>query len=326
MSASVVRPPSPANRLGIDYRTPPPRKVGVTIVDAHTHLYGGEQLSAMLEAANLYGVGPILSMTPLAEVEAVRAACGDRVRFIAIPHWKSIARTDEFRAAWMRDLERFRELGARLCKFWMAPKMRKEHGLTVDHEFVRPVVHEAVRLGYEFMIHVADPSVWWSEGKPYADTHTYGEKAAQYPQLEWLLDTVAPRHVSGVHMAGSVEDLDRLDRLMERHANLLLDTSATKWMVREVSRHPRSVHDFVVRWGDRILFGSDLVASAGYREFDHYASRYWAHQRLWETDCDGESPIDDPDVDEPPTLRGCNLPPDTLEKIYSTNIRRLGWV
>lgn len=316
---------SPANRLGIDYRTPPPRKVDGPILDIHTHIYAGEHARLLFEAADVYGVGRMFSMTPLRDVEALGSAWGARLEFIAIPDWKRIARTEEFRRQWIADLEAFRGHGARICKLWMAPKMRREHGLTADHEFLRPVIWEAFELGYDFMIHVGDPSIWWRAGGPYGDTQAFGTKDEQYGQLEWLLDSVAPRTVIAAHMGGSIEELDRLQRLLDRYPNLHLDSSATKWIVREASRRPDAVRGFILRNVQRVLFGSDLVASEKYATFDHYASRYWAHQMLWETARRGESPIDDPDAEQPPRLHGCDLPAEALRAMYCGNAARLGY-
>jgi hypothetical protein len=150
------------------------------------------------------------------------------------------------------------------------------------------------------------------------------------------------------HMGGWPEDLDFLDGLLERHPGLVLDTSATKWMVREVSRHPRErVVRFLARWSGRILFGSDIVseevhlvrkagptpgrvvadlASSPGEAFDLYASRYFALRTMWETAYEGESPIADPDLKmvdpsayddmSAPPLRGLSLPADMLRVLY----------
>lgn len=314
---------TPANRLSIDYRDVPARKTTGPIIDAHTHIKDAESAKLFFEAADTYGIGDVVSMTPLKNVNVLREIYADRLRFIAIPNWEKQDATEAFRASWIDDLTTFRERGARVCKFWVAPYLRGKYGLTLTHEFLRPVVEHALELGYDFMIHVADPTLWWAAGGKYEDTAKFGTKSEQYEQLEWLLAWAAPRFVIGAHMAGNVEDPGFLAGLLERHANLYLDSSATKWMVREVSNNPAAVRDLIVAFPDRILFGSDLVSDPKYDTFDHYASRYWAQLRLWETACDGESPIEDPDAADPPRLVGIDLPEDVLRKMYFENARRL---
>lgn len=313
------------NRLGIDYRTPPPRAISGPILDIHCHLYAGPHLQAYFEAADLYRITRMVSMSPLADVPTLQREHPGRLDFIAIPNWREMAYADAFRDSWMRDLERFRALGARLCKLWMAPRIRQQHGLSANHPFVRPVVDEAIRLGYNFMIHVADPSAWWEQGKPYFGDARVGAKEEQYPQLEWLCDHVAPRFVIAAHMGGFIERPDFLESLLQRFPNLYLDTSATKWIVRGVSQHPDAVRGLIQRHPERFLFGSDQVARVNLDSFEHYASRYWSHQTLWETHYRGESPIADPDAPFGPQLAGLALPPDVLRKLYSENAARLGF-
>jgi hypothetical protein len=46
---------------------------------------------------------------------------------------------------------------------------------------------------------------------------------------------------------------------------------------------------------------------------------------MWETACRGESPIEDPDADDPPRLAGVDLPAEVLRKMYRENAVRLGY-
>ena len=316
---------SPANRLGIDYHDVPARKVTCRIVDAHSHVHSVAEADVLLPAATAYGITDMLTMTPMPQVAELREEYGDRLGFIAIPDWRSWAVTRDFRDKWLWDLERFREIGAVLCKFWMAPPMRSQHGLTLEHEFLQPVIDTALKLGFNFMTHIGDPAAWFEPGGRYADASKFGTHRDQFGQLDFLLDKVSPRFVVGAHMGGCIEDLPLLQELLDRHPNYHLDSSATKWIVRGVASQPEAAREFVIRNQDRILFGSDLV-TATQHDFDHYASRYWAHLQVWETPYRGESPIEDPDADNPPKLAGLDLPTEVLEKLYHANAERLGLV
>jgi predicted TIM-barrel fold metal-dependent hydrolase len=315
--------PSPANRLDLDYRAVPARRVATRIVDVHAHVHNVPSVAALFAAAEAYGISKIVSMTPLDEVAAMRSDYRERLNFIAIPRWRRMANSAAFQKQWLADLEAFRTLGARRMKFWMAPPMRGQYGLTLHDPFFQPLIQEGLRLGYDFMVHVGDPSEWFAPGGRYADGQIFGTKHEQYPQLEHLLDTVAPRNVIAAHMGGSCEEPAFLQNLLDRHDNLFLDSSATKWVVRAIARQPEAVRAFMIRNQDRILFGSDLVVSADY-DFEHYASRYWTHLMLWETAYRGESPIADPDAEDPPRLAGVDLPAAVLRKFYDTNAARLG--
>ncbi len=170
------------------------------------------------------------------------------------------------------------------------------------------------------IIHVSDPDIWFETR--YADSSAYGTKREQYVALETVLTRHPGISFIGAHMAGSPEDLDFAGSLLEKHPNYHVDTSATKWMVRELSKRPEETRAFFEKYRDRILFGSDNFVMPG-RDTHLYNTRYWAHQILWESDKQVMSPIHDDDYGGKPMIRGTNLPPDILEDIYLNNACRL---
>ena len=345
-------PRNPSNLHDLDYRAEAARFPHLPhgIVDVHSHV-NGERASALLrEAMDLYGVGEIWSMTALEQVPAVRRVLGDRLRLIAVPDWTSKDRRHAHGEGFLERIEAYHRAGARICKFWAAPRITDfaiELGDPGMFRLDAPARVEAMglaqSLGMSFMTHVADPDTWFATR--YRDASRYGAKRDHYLPLERLLDRFDVPWIAA-HLAGWPEDLGFLAGLLDRHPNLHLDASATKWIVREVSRHEReAVIDFLRRFEGRVLFGSDIVttddhlchaegktemaakASAPEDAFDLYASRYWALRTLWETDHDGPSPIADPDlamVDpnrhgpmDAPRLRGKRLPADLLRSFYA---------
>lgn len=348
---------NPSNRWGLDYRAEAallPRRER-PIIDAHLHLSGVRAVEIFRDVAALYGVGRFLSMTPLEQVPVVREILGDRVRFIAVPNFAGRDRRHEHGRGFLDAIGRFHELGSRVVKFWSAPRgldVGRECGdpdlLRLDSPMRLEAMELANRLGMSFMVHVADPDTWFATR--YADPSRYGTKASHYEPLRRLLDRFANPWIAA-HFGGWPEDLDALDLLLARHPNLSLDISATKWIVREISRHPRSrVLDFMTRWSGRLLFGSDIVvledhlrdaaetetgakASDPESAFDLYASRYWAYRTMLETSWRGPSPIADPDLaavapdrhgpQDAPELRGLDLPEPILASLYHDAAARL---
>jgi hypothetical protein len=344
-------PRNPSNLHGLDYRAEAARfqRLSHPIIDVHAHVQGARASRLLREAMDLYGVHDIWSMTALDQVSAVREVLGQRLRLIAVPDFASKDRRHAHGEGFLERIQAYHALGARICKFWAAPRITDfavELGDASMFRLDAPPRIEAMRLaeslGMSFMTHVADPDTWFATR--YADATRYGQKADHYLPLERLLDRFQVPWIAA-HMGGWPEDLGFLAGLLDRHANLNLDASATKWMVRELSRHDRAaLVDFLDRFRGRILFGSDIVttddhlvhaegktemaakASAPEDAFDLYASRYWALRTLWETDHEGTSPIADPDlamVDpsrhgplDAPTLRGKRLPPDLLRTLY----------
>jgi hypothetical protein len=349
---------NPSNLHALDYRAeaarlgPPP----TPIIDAHLHLSGARAVEVFAEAARLYGVERFLSMTPLPMVEPVQERLGHRVEFIAVPNWLSPDRLHEHGRGFLDTIERFHALGSRVVKFWAAPRgldVGREIGepdlLRLDSPWRREAMRLAESLGMRFMVHVADPDTWFATR--YADRSLYGAKEDHYEPLRRLLDE-HPVPWIAAHCGGSPEDLGRLDTLLAAHPNLHLDCSATKWMVRELSRHPRPrLLAFLERWRGRILFGSDIVthddhlldrdgksemsakASDAESAFDLYASRYWAYRTMLEGSASGPSPIADPDlaaVDaarhgpfDSPMLQGFALPAELLRELYAGAAERL---
>lgn len=348
-------PVSAANRLGLDYRAeaerlgPPP----VPIVDAHLHIHGPEAAELLDEVASCYGVTEFVSQSSIHDATSIRRIFGDRVRFVATPEYMAKDKKHAFTTGFVENLEVWhREYGSKMVKFWGAPRLRDvltmydlDPGMAAfDSPWRIEVAERAVELGMMFMVHVADPDTWFKT--KYADASVYGTKAQQYESLDNLLGRFdVPCLIA--HMGGWPEDLDFLDRLLQRHPRAILDTSATKWMVREISKHDTlRLTGFLDRHRGRILFGSDIVthdehlrtsdpaenrygvhlAASRDQAFELYASRYWALRTMFETAYRGESPIVDPDlamVDpetfdalSAPELHGHNLGDERLRVLY----------
>jgi hypothetical protein len=356
-----VSTPRAANLLGLDYRAqaarlgPPPAPGG--IIDIHSHIHGERAAPLYDQARRLFGVSMTYTMTQLPLVPPVKAALGDSVRFVAIPTWSHPDKNESHRGQYLRDIESFAtDHGARMMKVWASPALRTfvPDGATdlmdIDSRWRREACRLAQSLKMMFMVHVADPDTWFA--RKWNDPGVYGTKAHQYVGLRRMLDDF-PSPWIAAHMGGWPEDLNFLDGLLTAHPNLHLDTSATKWIVRELSRHPRSeAAGFVTKWRKRIFFGSDLVtiddqlsitktsasrmadlSNSPEEALELYCSRYWTLRTLLETTHEGPSPIADPDLKmtdparfndlSSPTLRGLGLPRDVLEDLYVNNARRI---
>jgi Amidohydrolase len=348
----------PANRLQLNYRrlTESFTKLPYPIIDVHTHINGTSAAPIYAEAAEGYGIGLTYSMTSQREVPTIRQIVGDRIQFIAIPDFANKDRRASFGAAYRDAIPYFKSLGSKIVKFWNAPRIYEASDepfatspFRLDSPERQEVMKAAMDLGMIFMAHIADPDTWFST--KFQDSRRYGTKAQQYEVFEEVLSKF-PAPWIAAHMGGYPENLPFLSGLLERNPNLYLDCSATKWIVRELSKHPpEETRAFFTRWKGRILFGSDIVTSDAHLSddrnsnemdskastpedaYDLYASRYWALRTLLETDHVGPSPIADPDLHllhpeqfsplDAPLLRGFALPPDVLRALYHDTARSL---
>lgn len=321
-----VVPQSDPNRLGLDYRAEATRLPwNGPIWDVHNHINGIEAARKFFEVADVFGIDKVWTMGQLEHVDEVRAEFGDRVNFIAVPNYTA-GKTDPaaFSTDWLHRIEKFREKGSRVVKLWAAPRGLdfSEH-LQLDTPIRREGIKLARSLDMMFMVHISDPDTWFATH--YKDEKKYGSKLDQYVPFERLLDEYHDVPWIAAHMGGDPEHLDHLQQLLDDHPNLYLDTSATKWMVRELSKHPHEFRDFCQRNPGRVMFGSDIVASEDNIDFDLYASRWWALRALFETDYDGPSPIVDPDLslvdptlpkESTAALRGASFDEPTLQMVY----------
>lgn len=374
---SLARPQSAANRFGVDYRAVAARlgEPVVPIIDFHAHIGGIEASKLFAEVASTFGVTTVQSMVGLSAAKEIKDSLksaglwgynpqtrrGINMHFIAFPNFRQESRRHAMTDGFLNDIQGFHDQhGAKMMKLWNAPRMRElfpgDEGKDVvefDSEWRVRQAQLAESLGMMIMVHVADPDTWFATR--YADRATYGTKADHYRALERMIDRF-PKPWVAAHMGGWPEDLAFLDSLLSRHQNLYLDTSATKWILRELSAHPAGrVCDFLLKWQGRILFGSDIVtmddqlapkpapkdgtkpanaspmadlADSPEAAFDLYASRYAALRTMFETDYTGESPIADPDlvmIQQPgatpmsaPQLRGLSLDRDLLRTLYSS--------
>lgn len=347
------------NRLGLNYLTEAERfkKFSHPLIDVHSHIHGGHAAQVYERVARLYGVGLTYSMTHLEELLPVQEVLKGTLRLIAMPKFASKEPLVEHGVGYLRRVEAAYRLGARIVKFWNAPRLYDfapnypfaDHPLRLTSPGKLEVMEGAARLGMYFMVHIADPDTWFHT--KYRDSVRYGTKRQNHLMLEEMLTRFVVPTI-GAHMAGSAEDLEYLSSLLERFPHLYLDVSATKWIVREISKHPiEEARSFFIRWQERILFGSDIVtqdahlvasegktgketqASSAEEAFELYASRYWALRTLFETNYVGESPIADGDLHmvapdrfsplDAPALRGLNLPDEVLERLYFRNAERL---
>jgi hypothetical protein len=339
MSTTAPAATSPEHNVtGIDYAQRAHfRYHGPPLLDIHSHVTLTQptdtatpgqasnlaQAETMLEVATEFQVGRIYTMCPPEHIPKLRERFGNRLGFNGSIGKQRIDSPDEEA---YRLLDHFLTEGIEIVKFWAAPRGR-DRGLLVDAPWRMVAAQRAIAAGIRlFMVHVGDPDAWFRT--VYTDSAKYGTKEDQYAGLIRLLVAFPEANWIGAHMGGDVEHPDHLEALLERFPNFYVDTSATKWQVREVSARGDAVRSLIRRYPQRFLFGSDLVTRDGLPR-EHYVSRYWCQRTLWESDWEGRSPIADPDyVAEPggpstPLLSGIDLPAEVLEMVYHSNAERL---
>jgi predicted TIM-barrel fold metal-dependent hydrolase len=236
--------------------------------------------------------------------------------------------------------------GAKGIKFFKAMGLgaRDADGKLVRMDAVRfdPIMAQAAKLNTVIAIHVGDPKAFfepptpqnerWDELKLAPDWSFHGEDYPPLMDLWKQTERLITRHPGTtfllIHL-GLSEDLDYMEKLLDAHPNVHVDTSAR---VPEFGRHPvDKLQRFFTKFQDRILFGTDLAVSPDHWQlgsvsetpvgFEDAVKFYQAHFRFFETDLKN--------IDHPTPIQGrwkvnaIHLPPAILRKIYYDNAEKL---
>lgn len=236
-----------------------------------------------------------------------------------------VAMLERAHARGMAGVKIFKSLGLTI-------KDRTGAVVAIDDPRIDPIWAACARLRIPVLIHSADPVAFfqpidaknerWLQLKRHPDWSFHGPA---FPEREEVLrqrGRVIARHRKttfiGAHLGDNGEDLVALDTRLRRYPNFVVDLSARE---AEMGRQPYSSRAFLIRWQDRVLFGTDRYPGRADQP------RHRLYYRLLETADEYFKYYDHP---FPPTgewrVHGLHLPDPVLKKIYQTNADRvLGW-
>jgi predicted TIM-barrel fold metal-dependent hydrolase len=302
------------------------------VIDYHCHL-DAQSPQAVMEIMDACGVEKIVNITMRTGQEAIDSidrfhrATPDRFATIGWMDWSGIERSDFIQLSLDR-LDRLVEHGACGIKFWkdLGLTVRDASGalLRVDDERLAPIFDKAAELNIPVVFHTADPDAFFDPVDGYNERY---EELVAHPDWSFsglpvtkasLLeqrDRVIARHPKttfvGAHLAESSEDLGYVAKLLERNPNLYVDISAR---TAELGRQPYTAREFMVKFADRILFGTDLVPDV---------EMYRLHYRFLETADEYFEYPSHASRQGRWSIYGLFLPADVLEKVYRANALKL---
>jgi hypothetical protein len=221
-------------------------------------------------------------------------------------------------------------LGARGLKITkeLGLRFRDNDGtmLRIDDPRLFPIWKRVGELGLPVLIHTGDPAGFFlppDENNEHSPTlrefTSWGYLNSPFSRQELLeqRDRVIAAHPGTrficAHVGGNVEDLASVARMLDRYPNAVVDLSAR---IDELGRQPYTARDFMIRYEDRVLFGTDMPVRPDiyrayfrfletrdeYFQYPDYIGR-WGHCR-WR-------------------IYGLYLPEETLRKIYHGNALRV---
>ena len=294
------------------------------VFDAHIHVWSGkfyEKFVHWVESyyKKFYCLG---MMTPEAKAEIPEYLWPDII-FTYYLSTKAFATYDT--KTLVAEVEKTRANNFDMIKIWNAPRLvdrdetkdRREQFRVNDPRFF-PVYKKIQDYGFPVIIHVSDPDIWYKT--VYFDTEKYGTKDGRLQDFRDLMDKFPDITFISAHLGCLPEDLTKLAKMLDDYPQLYVDTGSTRWMCRELSKNVDESRYFFEKYKNRVLFGTDLSLRKEFADIEYYATRYWGHKVLWESDYENKPlPFPDTDTFGTTTINGLNLDHETLQRIYYKN-------
>ncbi len=329
-----------------------PRRATYPVVDVHTHPSirlrdDPEALSRYVEQMDQMGIAVSISLDGgVGErlVEHIRLLEGRWPnRFVVFCHLDFQGGQPESKPEqWpcnqpdfvRRCVEQLREArkagacGMKVFKQWGLGYRNADGSLVrLDDPRWDPIWEECGKLGFPILMHTADPSAFFEpiDGKnerfeELSRRPQWAFPPDRFPTREELLEArlrVVARHPQtrfiAAHLGNDGEDLQQAAQWLDQYPNLLLEIASR---ISELGRQPYSAKEFLERYSDRILFGTDGPWPAERLrrywqfletrdEYFPYSEKEFPPQGLWQ-------------------IYGVDLSDQTLRNLYHRNAIR--WV
>jgi hypothetical protein len=279
------------------------------IFDAHTHIGHTDDLDQMVKIEEEFGVASQVAIVHgEGNIRPIKKRFPKRFVFAK---YLSLSDVAHFEVDKVIDvIKTIEPEGYGLAKMWFGPRWRDYYQEAPD--------------GFRIDLHVADPDTYYN--LHYQDEKKYGTKMDSLNQLENVIER-HPRLIFQLPHFGSQPEIHHLSNLakwLDRFPNVILDTASSRWMARELSKDVDKAHGFLLKYSDRVMFGTDLSTNRGSQ--DYFAGRYLAQRLLWETSV-RQKPLPFDDADTKATggtfINGLDLPISVLTKLYWENAARI---
>ncbi len=198
--------------------------------------------------------------------------------------------------------------------------------IAIDDPRFDPIWDACGRLGLPVIMHTADPSAFFEPLTPnneryeelsrHPDWHFPPDRFPSRDELHAARNRLFARHPGttfiAAHLGNDGENLVQTSKLLDDHPNVVVEIASR---IAELGRQPYTARKFLIKYQDRILFGTDgPQPERRYRlywrflesrdEYFPYSEKAFPPQGMWR-------------------IYGVYLPDDVLKKIYYENAARV---
>ena len=302
------------------------------IIDMHAHDYAAteEEIAQWCKTMDEVGVLNTAVMhcswigRPFEEYVAAYAAHKDRFRFWCCFDYTDMSEEGIQKAC--ETLERYHEMGA-IGVGELGDKGEGDTyarpgdgtGIHIDDPRIQPLIRKAGELKMPISIHIAEP--YWMY-LPMDETndgllnavvwHVDTTNCLGYNQLVQTFENAVRENPNTIfiacHYLNMSHDWPRLGALLDKYPNMYVDIAAR---VAESAHTPRATREFLIKYQDRVLFGTDNGMDP---------SMYRTIFRVLESN---DEHFYCPELGYHWALSGFNLPDEVLKKIYHDNAERI---
>lgn len=315
------------------------------VVDAHVHLRGAGMdnglcdIARFVEGMKKHGIKHVVDLDGFYG-EALRESL--RVKEGYEPYITTFGTVDvssidekDFEEKTRRDMLDNYDRGMRGLKFLKSLSLQykdsKGRYIPPDDDRLKVIWDTAAHLHIPVLMHIADPVAFfrpldgknerYEELSSHPDWHFGDTQFFQFEQLMEMQDSLLAKNPDTTfilaHIGSHGENLGFVSRQLDAHPNLYVDIAAR---ISELGRQPYTAHDFMLRYQDRVLYGTDILTREGATR-DPFAICHVYYECL-ETKNE-YFPANVVEQQGRWNIYGLNLPEPVLRKVYSQNAEKL---
>jgi predicted TIM-barrel fold metal-dependent hydrolase len=231
--------------------------------------------------------------------------------------------------------------GAIAVKVWknigMELKDKNGNFVLIDNPRFDPVIDFIKKNNITLIAHLGEPRNCWlpiEEMTVDGDRNYFSNNPQyhmylhpEYPSYEELIaatERFIEKHPDlryvGAHLASLEWSVDELAKRLDKYPNMAVDLAERiSHLQHQAVADWQKVYDFVIKYQDRIIYGTDIIADASSNQEQLKEDAHNIRLRHWKFFTSGEM-MEVPKVTG--QFKGLNLPKSVVDKIYLQNARK----